>query len=253
MPTVRTTTRAFTVQAVFQNIPEYISGRKSDTHRIGRIFWGTLTRFLFQKIYMAYAVKSEGGTDELGNRWPPLKRSTIASRPIHGKKLRQYKLTKKQSSGIALKERTRGLLTPAENRLWKLHFFKVFARLRVSLGDAQAKKIAAGYAWNRVKQAGARTKQDVLGARKELIMRVTDRIYDSLRPSGAGGFGYRPVKDQIYNQVGTQLEIGTMVEYASFHEATRPVIPLNMDQWIEQGISAAMEAVMNHIAREVLK
>ena len=114
------------------------------------------------------------------------------------------------------------------------------------------KQIAAGTAWNYVKSKGAMTKKEKLGTRDVLIMRVTDAIFNSLKPSEGSSQQYRPKKDQIYNVVNGKLEIGTLVEYAKYHNDSRPVIPKNISPWVKEGVAIAMEEVKNHIRNRVL-
>jgi hypothetical protein len=239
------------VRTVYGSIPAYIDGSVSDTHRIGAIFWSTLTQELFSRIHKSYVIRSEGGSDDLGNRFKPLKKSTIAQRPIGKGNLSEFGLTKKQS-GTSFKNRTRGLLSPEEDREWKRKYSKVLSQLVMKVSGGKAEKIAAAVAWKHVKALGARTKLEVLGNRDVLIMRVTDRILNSLEPSNSGDRAYRPRKDQLYNQVGSKLEVGTLVEYAKYHNNTRPVIPDNIDPWVNQSVEIAMKKVLTHIKDNVL-
>ena len=120
------------------------------------------------------------------------------------------------------------------------------------MNAAKAKQIAAAVAWNYVKSNGAMTKRKVLGSRNVLIMRVTDAIYNSLAPSEGSPTQYRPKKDQIYNVVNGRMEFGTSVYYAKYHNKTRPVIPDNIEPWVEQGRDLGMEAVREFIFQRVL-
>ena len=73
---------------------------------------------LLGKVHAAFLAKSRGGTDEAGIRWAPLTRATVARRPIGPGDL----------SAIGVKgtripaDRTRGLLTPAQDRRWRSIF-----------------------------------------------------------------------------------------------------------------------------------
>ena len=97
-------------------------------------------------------------------------------------------------------------------------------------------------------EKGAKTKLETLGTRNALIMRVTDTILNSLEPAKAGTRGYRKRQNQIYEQVGATLSLGTEVEYAKFHNKTRPVIPDNAQIWADECISIGFRAVANHVA-----
>ena len=249
--TIKTKRTARFVKNVFKSIPAYISGKKSDIHGVSRVFWNTLVRYLYTKIHESYAIRSEGGTDELGNKWKPLSPNTIAQRPIGKKDLKGLRLTRKQS-GTALRNRQRGLLSPEENRAWKLKYSKVLSQLMRRMPESKAKNIAAGVAWNYVKANGAMTKKKLLANRNVKIMRVTDTIFNSLQPSEGSPTQYRPRKNQIYNLVNGKLELGTLVEYAKYHNNSRPVIPENISESVQEGQALAMEEVKNHILRSVL-
>ena len=238
------------VLRVFRNIGNYIDGSIPDRHRIGSVFWGTFTRELFKRIHRSYEVRSEGGTDDLGNKFKPLSPSTIAARPIGKGQLGTFGLTKKQS-GTAFGKRTRGLLTPKENDLWKLVYARNVARLRLNVNERTARNVAAKKAWAAVKAIGAKTRKELLSKRNVLIMRVTDRIFNSLEPAGGTGY-YRAKKDQLYEQVSGTITLGTLVEYAKHHNDTRPVIPDNIDPWITESFNIAMNEVNNHIVYNLL-
>ena len=170
------------VTGIFKNVNLYISGNASDRYGIGRVFWSTFTHSLFTSIYESYKVRSEGGTDDLGNVFKPLAKSTVASR----KGLR----------------RLRGQPSKATNAV--------------------------------------------------LIMRVTDAIFRSLKPTQLSNRAYRPRKNQLAKRVRNKLEVGTLVPYAKFHDSTRPVIPDNHDVWLDRAATKAFEAVIEHIKRNIL-
>lgn len=171
------------IKDITRSIGGYISGRKTDDYGIGRVFWNTLTSYLFQKIYEAYVIKSYGGSDELGNTWEPLAESTIGLKQRPTSALRSFR-----------------------------------ARERKSLG-------------------GLRSVRD----QRRLIMRETDRLIKSLRPSIIRGMGYySPHPDQIVYQTRGKFTIGTNVEYAKYHNNTRPVIPDNAGEWVTEAIQEAV-------------
>ena len=250
---VRTKKSKSFVERVFKNIPRYIDGSLNDTHKIGGVFWTTLTRCMFNKLHYSYKVRSEGGSDDLGNTFEPLKRSTVAQRPIGRNNLKGLGLTKSQS-GTAFKDRKRGLLTPEQDKEWRKKYGRTLSQLVRKMSLTKAKKIAAATAWNYVKEElGAQTKLERLGDRDVLIMRVTDRIFNSLEPTQGSETSYRPRRDQIAERVGNKLEIGTAVEYAKFHDQTRPVIPDGIERWVDQCFDYAIQTVHEYIVDEVLQ
>lgn len=68
------------VKRRFAALPAILSGQARDPHGLKRYFHAVLARFLYQKIHAAYRVKALGGSDELGNSWRPLAKSTIKRR-----------------------------------------------------------------------------------------------------------------------------------------------------------------------------
>jgi hypothetical protein len=170
----------------------YIDGSLPDVHGVQRVFYGHLAHEMFKRIHESYRVRSEGGTDELGNKFKPLAPSTI-----RGRKLSRD--DKKNMRGLKRSE-----------------------------------------------------KKEFRESRDVLIMRVTDAIYNSLRPSKPGLRGYRPRKNQIFNVAKSKLEIGTEVEYARFHARSRPPIPSNVQKWVSESVKIAMKAVMEHVGENVL-
>ena len=252
MPIQTTMTRQ-EVTKIFRDVPRYIDGSlRHDKYSIRRVFWSTLGHEIFSRLYDSYRIRSEGGTDDLGNVFKPLARSTIANRKIGRGNLGSLKFTKKQS-GTSFKDRQRGLLTPTENRKWKAIYFNVFNELLVTMDWNEAKATAAKIAWGVLKKNGARTKIQDLGDRNVLIMRDTDTLYESFHPGDKGARTYRPTENQIFEVDGTTATIGTSVEYASFHNETRPTIPDNIQPWVNESIDLAFNGVMDHIKNEVLQ
>ena len=149
-------------------------------------------------------------------------------------------------------DRQRGLLSPSENAEWRRIYSAVVKKLTPTVGVDQAKKIAAATAWKKLKEKGALTKKELLGNRDVLIMRVTDEVFNSLEPAKSGTRGYRPRRNQIFEQVGKHLVLGTDVRHARYHNKTRPVIPENADQWANKATSLAFSAVAKHVAENII-
>jgi hypothetical protein len=78
---------------------------------------------------------------------------------------------------------------------------------------------------------------------RRLIMRETDRLINSLKPAITRGQGfYTPRKDQMVYTSTRAFTIGTEVEYAKYHNKTRPVIPDNAGEWVTASINEAIVA-----------
>ncbi len=87
---------------------------------------------------------------------------------------------------------------------------------------------------------------------KRLIMRETDRLINSFKPSIIRGFGeYTARNDQIAYKTTRSFVIGTDVEYAKYHNSTRPVIPDNADIWVKEAIEAAVDAARERLIQVV--
>jgi len=238
------------VNTVTRNIPNYINGSVPDSYNIGKVFWSTLIRGIFTRIHRSYEIRAAGGTDDLGNSFPPLKKETIARRPIGRGELTKFGLDKK-SSKVSIGDRQRGLLSPRENKEWKRIYSTKLNRLLLFKDETTAKEIAAASAWKEMKEKGAKTKLDTLGSRDVLIMRVTDAIYNSLEPA-KGGMNYRPRKNQLVEIVGGVLTVGTLVDYAKFHNNSRPVIPEDISKWTKESMDIAFKAAMDYLTNRVL-
>lgn len=140
---------------------------------------------LLSKIQQAFIDKSRGLRADDGIQWPKLKRETIAQRRTTG--------PERKAAGVGGK-RTRGLLTPAEDKRWRGIFGSTLARLRAKgVDEGEAKALAAKIAWSTLKSEGAKTKLDVFGGRTVDMLRDTGLLFRSLtpgvqdRPSGADG------------------------------------------------------------------
>lgn len=181
------------------NVGNYVAGKVPDEHGVAKAFWSALASYLFHKIHEAYVIKSFGGTDELGNSWPPLAEATIrSSKPRQG---RLKKLSDNERRGLR--------------------------RKGTSISDDYMKT-------------------------KKLIMRETDKLIDSLMPTSLrGGFSYIPKKNQIFEFKNGTAVIGTDVEYAKFHNETRPVIPENVDLWYKKAVEEGWKAAKERVKRRI--
>src|SRR5262245_42589991 len=99
---------------------------------------------LLSKIQQAFVVKARGGTDEAGITWKPLERKTVAGRRTTRAELKSLGITGR---------RERGLLTPAQNQLWRRIYAQVRARLHArGVTGREADATAARIAWAKLKQ-----------------------------------------------------------------------------------------------------
>jgi len=219
-------------------LPRYITGTMPDIHGWGRRFKMFFAFHLLEKIHDAFLTKSDGGTDETGLRWKPLKRETIAQRPLGPGEATKFGIRGLGRSG-------RGLLTMSQNRRWKGIFYSTFKRLLLKVGEAQAKVLAAKLAWANLKSEGAKTKLDVLGDRKVPILQVSHRLIKSLTPGSLSDDSYSPPEEQIFESHWGSVTIGSKVPYAAKQHKTRPLWPSLAAQgragWTTQSAKWAMQ------------
>lgn len=240
--TVQTTLPDSAVDEVVRDIGSILTGRKPDKHRIKDTFWAAFTQSMFQSIHDGFMVKSEGKTDETGEVWKPLEKSTIAQRPI--------RRGEKKSLGIGGR-RVRGLLTKKQDKLWRGIFRGRFMQLAPRIGEAAAKAEAGKLAWGILKARGADTKLDVLGSRDVPIGIVTHELERSLKAAKARGPSYRSRKAQVFRKVRGGIEIGSAVLHAKYFHADRRLWPegADLELWLQRATQAGVVAAVERLAK----
>lgn len=227
------------VRNLVNSLPSIIDGTQKDRFGIRSTFMGTVAHHLFSKIHEAYMDKSRGQSDELGNRWKPLKESTKIAR------LSKPHVKRK----LGLQNRKRGLLTSSQDKSWRQLYAQVLSNLMNQGVDYfTARDIAAGTAWNALKAAGALTRASLAKQVFTPIMIDTGRLVGSLAPSKGSGSYYRPSKDQVYETPPGELVLGTKVEYAEKASEERPIWPDNIDPWVDEAVDKGLDAIMEKIA-----
>lgn len=225
-----------------RNLPAILAGNKNDNQRIGRLFRSTITHHTYTKIFDAFMAKSDGKADEFGEVWEPLSPRTIAQRPIS--RIEKWK------AGVG---NNRGLLTQAQDRQWRGIFASTLGRLlKQGTPIHEAKQRAGQVAWAVMKARGAKTKLDVFGRRKVPILRVSDRLVDSLSPGEVVDGEYIPfTPDQVAEFRGNTLRYGTKVPYAKKQHQTRPLwpTPQNMAKWNTEALRKGRDAIVTAISR----
>lgn len=203
-------TRAELVARV-RDVIAALAGIGPDPHQVAA---PVLTRggvALLSQIQSAFIAKARGGVGSDGIKWAPLKRATIAARRASKTELRKL-----GASG----QRTRGLLTPEQDRKWRAVFASTLARLRARGTDGAA-AIAAAKAWGVLKAEGAKTRLEVLGGRQVEILRDTSRLFRSLSP-GVREDQAPKAEGQVFEAVPGRITVGTSVEYALAHHRGNP-------------------------------
>lgn len=240
--TVQSTLPDSAIDVIVRDIGQILSGAKPDKNRLKDTFWAAFTASMFESIHDGFLEKSERRKDELGIKWKPLARSTIAQRPI--------RRGEKKALGITGR-RTRGLLTKEQDKLWRAIFRSRFIQLAPRIGEAAAKAEAGKLAWAILKSRGAQTKLEVLGNRVVPIGIVTGELERSLKPAKVRGPSYRPRKGQVFRQVRGGIEIGTSVLHAGFFHADRELWPEGdkLSIWIDRATSAGVQAAVERLAK----
>lgn len=236
-------TKRLDLQAELRDLPAYISGKKRDRHGLGRTFKSFFIQKVYAKIRTAFLAKSDGGSDEFGDRWKPLTKETIAQRPLAKGEAKQLGVT-----GY----RTRGLLTRKQDERWRGVFASTFKRLSRVMPEGEAKAIAAKTAWAILKSEGAKTKLDVFGNRKVPILRVSGRLLDSLSPGDVSGGTYRARPEQLAKHTGNLIVIGSKVPYALTMHRTRRLWPSvdKMNRWFAVISQESVMEAVKQIAHE---
>jgi hypothetical protein len=221
------------LNAALAALPSVIAGVGADPAGVGESLCKRMGVALLSQIQQAFVVKARGGVGSDGIAWKPLKRATIAARRTTAKE--------KKSLGVGGK-RVRGLLTPAQDKLWRRVFAGQKARMDLR-GIPGSAAIAAKMAWAAVKAAGGRTKLDVLGGRKVEILRDSGRLLRSFapgvedRPSGAA--------EQVFAVAPGRVTVGTNVPYAARQHADRPFWPDAMPEpWARAVFDALSSGLM---------
>ena len=253
---------------LIRNLPLILTGKRPRYNKTERtlynIFWSTITLSLFESIYEAYETKSEGGTDDLGKKWADLSPTTKAYKRdkrgfLSSNQRRKYKAD------------TPGLLSPTQHATWKQKYSEVLrAELRRMKreGDtdlSEAKHKAAASAWVDAKNRGAETLIDTLGDADMLIMRVTDTLYNSLKPGKIVAGKYRKGdENQVIKVTPGELEIGTKVPYAKFAskwvgtasprkgfkaEVRREFLPQKLGIWQDKAVEAGRDAIAKELEK----
>ena len=202
---------------LLRQVPRVVAGLAADPGGVARAVQLRVGVAALSQVQQAFIEKSRGGVGSDGVQWDRLARSTVAARRSSRAELKAL--------GVGGK-RVRGLLTPAEDKLWRQLFARSVARFRLRMGEAEARAAAAKVAWAELKRRGAKTRLSVLGGRAVDIGRDTGRLFRSLtpgvddRPSGAA--------EQAFDaDTPGRVVVGSNVPYFPAFHRRRPVWPLD--------------------------
>ncbi len=172
---------------------------------------GTVQRGLMDRIGIqalsfireAFLAKARGGSDEAGESWKPLKKSTIAYKRRHPG-LPGPKVRARYAPSYAL--------TREGRKQWWSDYSR---RLAMYKGD-QAH--AAAVAWLIAKQAGEVTLMELYGDTPVEILRDTGLLLNTLSPG-------RRSPDRIFRTGPGEVEVGTNRKYAGVHHRGNRRVP----------------------------
>jgi hypothetical protein len=180
------------------------------------------------RIKQAFVLKSQGGTDESGDRWAPLSKKTIAYSRRHPKLFLKggARSTAKRTGylpkgSVRAADRPSWMLMKRQNERW----WAVYRRfLGVFKGD---KSHAAAAAWVVLKREGATTLLATYGTLPALILRDTGLLINSLSPGVRVGDPPPPVpppipEDQVFRYPKGEIILGTSRKWAGTHHRGVP-------------------------------
>jgi hypothetical protein len=188
-------------------------------------------------IYNAFMAKSEGGTDDAGGRWVPLKKTTIAysrtHRKIYGKggKYLMSMAWLPKGSRRAQDAPSWMLTSDQRKRWWALYrSFGGTALPGKAYHRPGSRSIAAAMAWRILKAEGAKTLLETYGNLRVPILRDTGLLLNSLTPGIVVGEESPPlplpkVPDQVLRSGLSDVVVGTNRKFAVVHHEGRGHVP----------------------------
>ena len=225
-----------------------LAGRQSDPDQLARGFFSALGFAALSDIKDAYITKADGGTDEMGIKWPPLKPATIAARRVGPRDLEQAAIRTRET--IRKRETSRAL-----------------RRFQLSgLSDGEARRRAAIVGGLAATRQTGRTKVQTLGNRQVEILRDRGLLFNSLSPGEFTGTDYqKPTgeggENQIFEMRPGEIVVGTNDVKASTHQhgrgniPARPFLPSDEypvpDVWWSRWLGVAIGALVNVVAAQV--
>jgi len=237
-----------------------LTGGGPDEIGIARSAFTVLGFAALSDIKADFVKKARGGVGEDGVKWPPLSPRTLAySRRFGPGEQTQLKTAAGLGRGHRHAPVGTGLLDAAQLKRWKKYFSQALAWLATKYPINQAKSIAAGIAWNKIKAEGGKTKLEVYGHRDVEILRDTGVLLNSLSPGELGGNGASYAKpkgegggDQVFSLLANGVIVGTTVKYAATHQygdpkrkiPARPFLPARAPQvWLDRWSGAFARAL----------
>lgn len=206
MQTVYVKAKRAEILKLIQAIPTACRGNVSEANAAARALMVRVGMVALGRISTAFIQKSNGGADDTGLQWKPLKPETVAYSRRH--------------PGVLYPGHARApyapswMLTAAQRtRWWQL--YRNFGGTRPAGRAYHARPRgdggwAAARAWNVIKAEGAKTLLIVYGNAPHEILRNTGLLLNSLSP-GVN------VPEQIFNVENAKVTVGTKRKWAALH------------------------------------
>lgn len=156
-------------------------------------------------IRQAFVTKSNGGTDEAGERWQSLAPTTVAYKRRAGRNRYEKKRPAFPSQALTLRQQ----------KEWWEHYRRALGRHGEGTPAPALKGRAAAIAWFIMKQRGATTLLEKYGQMKVKILRDTGLLLRSLTPDGGAS-------EQVFRIERGAVVVGTSREGALAHHLGRP-------------------------------
>jgi hypothetical protein len=198
-------------------------------------FYAVFQWHFWRLVRTSFLARSVGKEDDVGQRWKPLSRKTIAYRPDNnGKRI----------AGTGGK----GLLSVQEAARWRGIY-----RSQIQRGASPAE--AGSIAWGILKSQGAKTKIGTLGSRKVPIHIRSRRLLRSVSPEAVTGMKYITGPDQVSRVVPgrngkVKFSYGIKVPYAGRLDQMRPIFGKGPQEWIQEAARRAHAQIREEIASD---
>lgn len=224
MTVIFSKSRRADVERFIRSLPGILAGTVPDEHGVADGMRSRVAWALFSEISLAFEVKSNGGTDDAGIKWPILTQQYLAyGRPVTGRKPPQ--------AGKLFPGGKDGFMSEAQLTRWRKIYSWNLTRLAGKFAFDEAKSRAAAIAMAALKRDGLKTKLEVFGNRKVgvdySILVDTGILRRSLIPGEVidrigGAAEYQPSEaDQIYRNDQGSITVGTNVVYATYHHKAK--------------------------------
>lgn len=250
------------VERFVQSLPAILSGQTRDPFGVVPAMHARIGYTFLSLVKTAYEIKGRGGVDEAGDSWAPLSAKYLAyKRPVKGRqppragKLAPGRIRGGKNDGKI----PDGYMTKGEREQWNRIYGGTLKRLIARLPIDEAKRIAAGRAWNVMKSLGVKTKLGTFGTR------VVGQDYQTLVDTGAlrrslqpgtvqdGPTGtYQPKNgDQVYESTPRRVVIGTRIKYAAYHHYGKGTRRRRL--WPEQFPSSWWRQILGQVRQGMLR